>query len=222
MYSLVQEMGRVDRIPVGDAADDSSDNRYEVHLSFSCLISLFIRIMQHPKSSERKTQLGMMHDVLELLVSPETCQHALMEKYFARPGTSTECIPCQSMCNYCSRGSAVGIAGAVYRDRLCNILITFCARNGQPTTASLIKCIKLNKDKIFHKRDIPRSMGPVHALCLQLIATRILELQVSSERRHLIGKRGIMPINVIVRLGTDNDKPRILEDRYWERIVVVN
>jgi hypothetical protein len=205
MYSLVQEMGRVDRIPVGDAAD-GGDNRYEVHLSFSCLISLFIRIMQHPNSLERRTQLGMMHDVLELLITPKTCQHTLMERYFARPGMATECITCQSMCNFCSRGSAVGIAGAVYRHRLCQVLLTFCTRNGQLTTAGLIKCIKLNKGDIFHKQDIPRSMGPVHALCLQLTATRILELQVSSEKKHLIGKRGIMPINVIVSAPTTTNQ----------------
>lgn len=63
MYSLVQEMGRVDRNPLFCIGD----NRYEVHLSFSCAIKLFVRIMQHPNSDERLIQLASMREVLRLL-----------------------------------------------------------------------------------------------------------------------------------------------------------
>ena len=39
----------------------------EVHLSFSCAIKLFVRIMQHPNSDERLIQLASMREVLRLL-----------------------------------------------------------------------------------------------------------------------------------------------------------
>jgi hypothetical protein len=75
MYSLVQEMGQVDRDPLAGIRD----NRYEVHLSFSCAVKLFVRIMQHPDSDERFIQLASMREVLRLLITLNECQHTLME-----------------------------------------------------------------------------------------------------------------------------------------------
>ena len=75
MYSLVQEMGWVDRDPLAGIGD----NRYEVHLSFSCAVKLFVRIMQHPDSDERFIQLASMREVLRLLITLNECQHTLME-----------------------------------------------------------------------------------------------------------------------------------------------
>ena len=73
MYSRVQEMGRVDRNPLSSVGD----NRYEVHISFICVVKLFVRIMQNPQAEERATQLASMMDVLHLLVTPNECQHVL-------------------------------------------------------------------------------------------------------------------------------------------------
>ena len=70
---LVQEMGRVDRNPLSSVGD----NRYEVHISFICVVKLFVRIMQNPQAEERATQLASMMDVLHLLVTPNECQHVL-------------------------------------------------------------------------------------------------------------------------------------------------
>ena len=49
MYSLVQEMGRIDRNPLSSVGD----NRYEVHISFTGVVKLFVRIMQNPQAEER-------------------------------------------------------------------------------------------------------------------------------------------------------------------------
>ena len=76
MYLLVQEMGRLDSDPLVGFGD----NQYEVHMSFSCAVNLFIRIMQHPEADKRLTQLASMREVLTLLVTPNECQHTLMEK----------------------------------------------------------------------------------------------------------------------------------------------
>jgi hypothetical protein len=75
MYSLVQEMGCVDWNPLLSVGD----NRYEVHISFTCVFKLFVRIMQNPLAEERATQLASMMEELRLLVTPNECQHVLME-----------------------------------------------------------------------------------------------------------------------------------------------
>jgi hypothetical protein len=95
MYLLVQEMGRVDRDPLVGIGD----NRYEVHMSFSCAVKLFVRIMQHPEADERLTQLASMHEVLTLLVTPNECQHTLMEKYFKPADSTLEKVQCSVCCS---------------------------------------------------------------------------------------------------------------------------
>ena len=44
-------------------------------------------------------------------------------------------------------------------------------------------------------------MGPIHALCLQIFAKRIIELGISDDKKNLIGKTDLSPLNVVVRLG---------------------
>ena len=67
-------------------------------------------------------------------------------------------------------------------------------------------------------------MGPIHALCLQLVAKRIIKLAISDDKRNLIGKKDLSPLNVIVRLGIDGHDPAVLNDNAWEglNLVTVN
>ena len=53
MYSLVQETGQVDRNPL----EGPGDNRYEVHISFYCLVQLYVRIMQELDLGKRKNSI---------------------------------------------------------------------------------------------------------------------------------------------------------------------
>ncbi len=71
MYSLVQEMGHIDRNPLSSVGD----NCYEVHISFMCVVKFFVRSMQNPQAEERATQFASMMDVLRLLVTLNECQH---------------------------------------------------------------------------------------------------------------------------------------------------
>jgi hypothetical protein len=66
MYSLVQEMGCVDRNPL----EGPGDIQYEVHITFPCLMMLYLRIMQHSDPSKRDIQLLIMFDILKLVVIP--------------------------------------------------------------------------------------------------------------------------------------------------------
>ena len=98
MYSVVQEMGRVDRNPLAEFGD----NRYEIHISLGCVVKLYARIMQHPSQVEREIQLRSMMEVLAFLVIPEECQHVLMEKYFEDDSSTRVYEPCRTMCSKCA------------------------------------------------------------------------------------------------------------------------
>jgi hypothetical protein len=68
-YSIVQEMGRVDRIPIYDKSEYfERNNRYEIHILFICAVKLYSQIMQHPDRTERETQMESMMSILSFLV----------------------------------------------------------------------------------------------------------------------------------------------------------
>jgi hypothetical protein len=80
--------------------------------------------------------------------------------------------------------------------------------------AALIKFVKTKKNKIYC--NVPnRIIGPIHALCLQLVATGILELGISDKNKNLISKTDLTPKSVIVKLRIVNGEPSILLDNYF-------
>ena len=93
LYDMVQEMGRVNRTQCMD------DCYFQVHASFNCFVSAFVRIMTTSEASERKRLALHLLDVLCLLVIPEKCYHVAIEQYFEwdvhTPGS------CNNMCSYC-------------------------------------------------------------------------------------------------------------------------
>jgi hypothetical protein len=93
MYSLVQEIGRVNRNPL----EGPGDYRYEVHVSFLCPVKLYVRILQAPDPHEQAIQLESMNEVLKLLVTPNECQHVMMEKFFENPVSTRLYKSCQSL-----------------------------------------------------------------------------------------------------------------------------
>jgi hypothetical protein len=192
MYSLVQETDRVDRNPL----EIHGDNRYEVHISFNCYVQLFVRIMQHPHNSEQERQLSSLKEVLVLLVTPKECQHIAMEKWFIHTESAAAREPCLTKCTYCT-GVCKLFTGRINRDKLTRLLITFFTR-GQRPPADLMKFIKAKMNEIFHRRDTWSSMGPTHALCMQLTANGIIELSIAEDKKHEIGTDGKIPHSVIV------------------------
>jgi hypothetical protein len=90
-------MSRVDRNPLSSVGG----NCYEVHISFTCVVKLFVRIMQNPLAEERATQLASMMDVLRLLVTPNECQHILMERYFETLDSTLVKENCGEFCSRC-------------------------------------------------------------------------------------------------------------------------
>ncbi len=96
MYSIVQEMGRVDRNPSTDTnGGDEILNKYEVHISFMCLVKLYARIMQHPEKTERQFDArGSWFARCAKGVS--ACSHG---EVFRRSCLNTDICPmCNEMC----------------------------------------------------------------------------------------------------------------------------
>jgi hypothetical protein len=128
LYSIVQEMGRVDRVPLGhDIGNDidHTQNRYEVHLSFTCAVKLYARVMQHPEKTEREIQLGSFMEVLGFLVVPDECQHVILERYFEAPDTTRLFESCRHSCHICNRRSATA-TGRINRQKLTRQLVGYC------------------------------------------------------------------------------------------------
>ena len=127
---------------------------------------------------------------------------------------------CGDFCSQCKMDTSSS-TGRIHRDKLSCLLITFateCVR----TTGVLIKLIKSNKNQIYHKNDIPnKMMGPIHALCLQLVAKRIIELAITDDKKNLIGMTDLSPLNVIVRLVIDGNDPAEMNDTAWEGLNLV-
>jgi hypothetical protein len=180
---------------------------------------LYLRIMQHFDPSERDIKLSMMLNVLMLLVITNECQHMIMEIFLKNPSSSRLCHPCGHKCSYCKRDNS-SFMGRINRTRKTGLLISFCSGKMQ-SSAALMKVVKTKKNEIY--RNVPhRLMGPIHALCLQLVATGILELGISDKNKNLIGKTDLTPKSIIVKLGIVNGEPSVLLDNYWEGLSLVN
>jgi hypothetical protein len=74
-------VGRVDHDPNAEF----EDNHYEVHFSFSCLVALYVPIMQTSEKTARDSNLIALFEVLKFTVIPTKYHHILMEEYFEDP-----------------------------------------------------------------------------------------------------------------------------------------
>jgi hypothetical protein len=177
--------------------------------------------MQTSEKTARDSNLIALFEVLKFIEIPSKCHHILMEEYFENPVHSVvEKEACGLMCSFCVHEYTA--TGCIHRDRLQYCLITFFTYKC-PAPKDLLQYIKHQKLHIFHKNNVPNKfMGPVHALCLQLVATRIIDMSVHADKQSLIGKRDLNIGNVVLCLGVDDCKPQILKDCYWERITIVN
>ena len=65
-------------------------------------------------------------------------------------------------------------------------------------------------------------MGKIHAICLQLVVTRILVFGIADDSVRSVGENDINVKSIIVKLGNDNSEPRAMFDRYWTHFNVSN
>ena len=62
----------------------------------------------------------------------------------------------------------------------------------------------------------------LHALCLQLVLTGIIEISVHVNKNLLIGKSDVKSGNVVLCLGVNNRELRVLKDCYWDTITTMD
>ncbi len=121
IYSIVQEMRRVNQNPV----DDPGNNKCAVHVSFTCLAELYLRIMQQPNPAEQGLQLKAMMEVIQLFLIPRKCQHIIFKCYFKDPASAWENSPCQTKCTCCISG-VKSLTMRINCSRTRDLLISFC------------------------------------------------------------------------------------------------
>lgn len=168
---------------------------FQIHASFNCFVSAFVRIMTSPEPSERKRLANQLLDVLCLLVIPTQCYHVSIERYFEwdvnTPGT------CNNMCSYCC-GETKNLTGIFKRTQVEGVLTGVFSAQLSVTPDVLKKALKGARSKIFERA--PKGMGPFHALMLQLVANGIIKLGVADPNK--VGTNKLTTKDVELKLAT--------------------
>eukprot|EP00956_Cyclotella_meneghiniana_P004040 scaffold4901_cov50-Cyclotella_meneghiniana.AAC.1 len=189
IYDLVQEQGRVNR------TQRMPDCFYQVHASFNCFVSAFVRIMTNSESTERVRLAKHLFDVLTFLVTPSQCYHRVIERYFEwdnhTPGS------CNNMCSYCC-GDFNNFTGKFHRRQLEGVLTGVFSTKVSVTVDELKKAIRDAKSKVFVKPS--KSMGQIHAIMLQLVANGIVKMGISDSSK--VGKEKLSVRDVELKLAT--------------------
>ena len=172
-----------------------SNCHFQVHASFNCFVSAFVRIMTADEANERKRLALHLLDVLRLLIIPDRCYHVAIERYFEwdvhTPGV------CDNMCSYCC-GATSAFTGKFHRRQLEGVLTAVFSANLTVSPEDIKKAIQASRRKIFV---LPtKTMGPIHALMLQLVANGILKLGISDSNK--VGKQNIQTKDVDLKLAT--------------------
>jgi len=113
---------------------------------------------------------------------------------------------CGGMCAYCTNEYS-GFTEQFSRDGLVRVLLSFVFADGPPSLKDFIKRMSENvlmiyseDDKVMLKR---LSAGNIHALGLQLVAARIVEIHVNNEK--LIGTDKSTKNNLVVNMAKESD-----------------
>ena len=198
----------------------TGSNRYEIYISFSLFVTLYVRVMQVADSIERRKQLVPLFSILKFLIIPDKCHHFTLEGYFEDPCVdkerSHESYKCGS-CSFCN-GEHAKRTGKVNKQALTSILIVNMQQQTHYT--KFVKQIKEKKDIVYDKDSIPGDAAPIHALCLQLLAKGIVKLNI--ENKSLIGTSNLEAKHIDVSLSTENvngyPSLAILNNKNWEGI----
>lgn len=192
-----------------------SDCHFQVHASFNCFVSAFVRIMTSEEANERKRLAHQLLDVLRILVIPDQCYHVAIERYFEWD-VHTEGV-CNNMCSYCC-GATSAFTGKFHRTQVEGVLTSVFSANLTVSPEIIKKAIRAARHKIFL---IPtKTMGPIHALMLQMVANGILNLGISDSNK--VGKQNIHTKDVDLKLATTISdgivKPAHMVESMWKNM----
>jgi superfamily II DNA helicase RecQ len=199
IYDLVQEMGRCDR----DMSLPPGANRYEIHLSFPTVLSLYIRIMRQESKEVRERELLALFHLLSIVIVPRECFHVTLEKMFEEDTTGEGKVECEHYCSFCTGEHRHNVTNLFRKLKLTNFLIK--SVNGKELTAvKFIAALKKARKEVFHPNQVPENlMGPIHGLAMQLLANTIIKFAISESGRPFIGTKKLESKHVVVVLGEE-------------------
>ncbi len=183
-YNMVQGMGRCNR----SGSLRPGENWYEIHVSYTLCLLLYLRCMHLPDSAERAIQLEDFFGVLSLVMTPRECYHVALERIFDDPERRVDYVPCGEFCSYCS-GDYKQFVGAVKKEPLHWMLMNLCLTS-MPLAKDIISVFKAKQNIIFREDFVPKKLsGPYHAMSMQLLALGIIQLNIKAEEKSLIGSK---------------------------------
>jgi hypothetical protein len=210
MYDLVQELGRANRL----LSDDNCS--FEVHLDFQSSTRLFLSCMSNEDPSERNITWEMALAVLSCLVTPTVCYHHFIEHYFSPD--SNPSLTCNN-CSVCL-GETSNFTGLVHKSQLQSFLTTTFLSGSDILAPALLPKIRAAKEVLFHENHIPGDLdaAPIHALGLQLIASRILVFHLNEPSK--AGTKKLSENSISLKLGitkndTGHELPAFMLDSSW-------
>ena len=179
----------------------------------------FVRIIKCDSVDERRSKLGQLHKVLKLIVFPRTCYHTAIENP-SEWRRSAIIVKCQHYCSKC-KGDVDAFTKRVYREGLQSLLADKVV-NKDLSIRNFVKVLKKCKSGIFHKKDVLKDSGQIHAVCLQLIAAGIVSLKVTDTSK--IGTKKIGRNSIAVFCSNDKAlrgdrlhcRPAMYVDDLWE------
>jgi hypothetical protein len=130
-----------------------------------------------------------------------------LEEYFEDPNVFMNREPCQTKCSYCC-GEQLLATNNFCHASLVSFLSTKVFLLRPVPVAQLIKCLGINKSKVFTMPAYKLNQGIVHALVLQLIAGSIISIFVGDESEEGTSRLSITNFVVnwaIINSTTDSD-----------------
>ena len=129
-------------------------------------------------------------------------------------------------CSHCL-GHTKQFTGLFHKRKLVSVLTTkiFSHTKAPPDYKDFIKSIKQKKEFIFHENNVPKkSMGPIHALLLQLVAKGIISVSISDVSK--IGTDKLISKHVVICLSNTVDAdgitmPAHMIDSLWEGLTYI-
>ena len=199
LIDIAQEMGRVDRTH-DDAA--RGEHRYDLYISFHCVMNLFLRVFRGATAAIREFEFSELFAVLHFVVLPTKCYHVFLEEHFERPSANADRNNCGDNCSFCT-SEHLSFTKQFVREELVEVLKDCIFDLGPVTLAAFLKGLTSNVDDIYGQDEaLVKSLQPgnVHALALQLVAARFVEIFVDEAHSTKLGTKDLNKNHLKVKL----------------------
>ena len=165
----------------------------------------------------REFELGELFTVLRFVVLPTKCYHVFLEEYFERPvrpntNETSARTNCGDNCSFCTTEHLSFTKQFVW-DELRDVMYSCIFDEGPVTLAAFLKGLTENVDDIYGQdEELVKSLQPgnIHALALQLVAARFVEIFVDEAK---LGTKDLNKKELKVKLVKDEFDRRLIRGR---------